>query len=321
MTLGAGARERAQDIYRRLAECEAAVHGIAVQDVHFHELADWDSLVDIVGAATLIDALGPVHWSVASLPLGSGMVRTAHGPLPVPAPATARLLRDFVVHDDGIAGERVTPTGAAILAHLAPAAGRAGLRARVGATGIGAGTRELHGCANVLRLLAFHAGPAGREAALHTDTVGVLELDIDDQTPEELSTALDQLRSHPDVIDVVSRVASGKKGRAVFEVRVLCAPQALGTVQAVCLTQTSSLGVRAQLLGRALLARQEQVVETAAGPLRVKLAERPGGARSAKAEHDDVRALGADQAARRRLAASAETAALAACAPPEPDEE
>ncbi|MGH6943789.1 MAG: nickel insertion protein, partial [Geminicoccaceae bacterium] len=97
-------RERALAIFALLADAEAAVHGIAVEEVHFHELADWDSLADIVGAAWLIDALGGASWSCAALPRGGGRVETRHGPLPVPAPATARLLEGFSMVDDGIAG-------------------------------------------------------------------------------------------------------------------------------------------------------------------------------------------------------------------------
>ena len=123
-------RERAIAIFTALAEAEAAVHGVPVDEVHFHEIADWDSVADIVGAAWLIEALAPATWSVGALPVGSGRIRTRHGPLTVPAPAAAHLLAGFAMHDDGVAGERVTPTGAAILRQLRPdAAPAAGLMA------------------------------------------------------------------------------------------------------------------------------------------------------------------------------------------------
>ena len=154
-------RERAIAIFTELAEAEAAVHGVAVDEVHFHELADWDSVADIVGAAWLIEALAPASWSAGALPVGSGRITTRHGPLPVPAPATARLLDGFLMHDDGIAGERVTPTGAAILRHLRPDPRLPPGAWRLTATGNGFGTRRLPGISNMLRILAYHQDGVG----------------------------------------------------------------------------------------------------------------------------------------------------------------
>jgi pyridinium-3,5-bisthiocarboxylic acid mononucleotide nickel chelatase len=313
MDISSQARAVAQDIYLRLAECEARVHGIDLQDVHFHELADWDSVVDIVGAGTLIAALGTtVQWSVGPIPLGSGLVKTAHGPLPVPAPATARLLEGFDVHDDGVPGERVTPTGAAILAHLAPTSGRVGLRAALGPSGFGLGTREFAGIANVLRVVGFvaHAAVASNaESATYTDTVAVIEFDVDDQSPEDLASGLAHLRASQGVIDVVSRQAFGKKGRHVFEVRVLCDPGKARSVEAACLTHTASLGVRSRLTARRILAREMIKVDSAEGPIDVKLSARPDGAWSAKAEHDQIASING-YAERRALSGTVEAQAV-----------
>ena len=118
--LAPAVRTRALAIFTLLAEAEGAVHGTDPAEVTFHEVGAWDSTVDIVAAAFLIEALGPARWSCGAIPLGSGRVRCAHGLLPVPAPAVVHLLRGLATHDDGIGGERVTPTGAAILKHLAP---------------------------------------------------------------------------------------------------------------------------------------------------------------------------------------------------------
>ena len=122
-----------------------------VDEVHFHEIGDWDSLMDVMAAGSIAAALEGARWSVSALPRGGGLVRTRHGLLPVPAPATARLLDGFTWRDDGIGGERVTPTGAAILRHLVGAAAARGVVGRLQGTGTGAGTRELPGQPNILR--------------------------------------------------------------------------------------------------------------------------------------------------------------------------
>ena len=128
---------RALDIFTHLAKAEAKAHGTPLENVHFHEVADWDSVADIVGAAFCIEAFPGASWSVGPIPLGGGRVQTSHGPLPVPAPATAELLKGFAVIDDGVSGERVTPTGAAILKSLAPSPNLPKRRFNLQATGPG----------------------------------------------------------------------------------------------------------------------------------------------------------------------------------------
>lgn len=309
MSITDGARRHAQGIYLRLAECESAMHGVPVADVHFHELADWDSVVDIVSAGVLIDALGTPAFSVGSVPLGGGMVRTAHGPLPVPAPATARLLEGFAVRDDGIGGERVTPTGAAILAWLAPLTRPTGWTGTLCATGMGAGQRELDGCANVLRVLGFSSDDA---PSLHREPIAELTLDVDDQTPEDLAAAVDELRAAPGVLDVMTRTGLGKKGRVAMELRVMCVPAVVDAVASACLAQTTSLGVRVQHLERRVVARSSREVQVDGRTVSVKVAERPDGTTTAKAEHDEVRATARDQRERRAIAIEAEQRALGA---------
>ena len=155
--LEARVRERAVAIFAELAWAEARVHGIAEDDVHFHELADWDSIADIVGAAWLIEAMGAPTFSAAPLPQGSGRVMSGHGPLPVPAPATALLLDGMPVLDDGIAGERVTPTGAALLRHLEVSPRLPAGAWHIAGAGIGFGAKRLSGLSNVLRALSSAA--------------------------------------------------------------------------------------------------------------------------------------------------------------------
>lgn len=293
--LAEGTAEAACAILARLAEAEAEVHGIPVARVHFHELADWDSLMDVVAAGSIAAALAGASWSVSDLPLGGGMVRTAHGLLPVPAPATARLLRGFRFRDDGIPGERVTPTGAAIIAHLAGSARPGGT---LRAAGEGAGTRELPGMPNILRALVFE-----RAEALTGDEVAVLTFDVDDMTGEEIAVAVDRLRAAPGVLDVTLAARSGKKGRPVTEFRLLARPGEEHAVGRLCLLETSTLGLRLGRERRVVLPR----TEADAGGVSSKRAVRPDGTVTAKAASDDLSGT-ATLAARRALARAAEEA-------------
>ncbi|MEM7025483.1 MAG: LarC family nickel insertion protein, partial [Pseudomonadota bacterium] len=195
-------RDGALAILGHLAEAEAKVHGRPIERVHFHELADWDSIADVVGAAFVIDALDGT-WSCAPLPVGRGRIKTSHGPLPVPAPAVALLLEGVAVIDDGIEGERVTPTGAAILRHLGAAPGLPPGSWRVRNTGIGFGTKRFQGISNALRLLRYEQTGASRI----DEQVAVLQFEIDDQNPEELAFGLDALRAADGVLDVIQQPA------------------------------------------------------------------------------------------------------------------
>jgi hypothetical protein len=289
-----------------LAEAEAAVHGVAVDDVHFHELADWDSIADVVGAAYLIDWLSPAGWSVGPLPMGGGRVDTAHGPLPVPAPATAKLLAGFEVLDDGIGGERVTPTGAAILRHLAPSRRPPAATLTLGTEGTGLGSRKLDGIANALRALGLYAGAVDGAA----ERVAVIDFEIDDQAPEDLAIGLDRLRQLPDVLDVLQVPAFGKKGRLVAGIQLLSRPEAVSTVAEACFEETTTIGLRWRIEDRIVLERRIGRTETADGQVSVKLVDRPSGARTAKAEIDDLAAAPGGRAGRDRRRLAAETKAL-----------
>ncbi|MEM7694014.1 MAG: LarC family nickel insertion protein [Pseudomonadota bacterium] len=280
---------RAQGTLRRLAEAEATVHGVPVETVHFHEIGDWDTLADAVAAAALMEAMGATTLSVAPFPLGGGRVRSAHGPLPVPAPATAHLLRGFDITDDGIPGERVTPTGAAILAEATP--GEAS--GRLVAVGAGLGTRDLSGVANLLRVLAF--APTTQGAA-----VDVIECAVDDMTGEEIGHASAHLRGLSGVLDLALTPRQGKKGRPETLFTLLVAPHAREEAITALFEETATLGVRIRREARRTLPRH---ADQAAG-IAIKRAERPGGATS-KAEADDLAPL-KTLAARRRAARTAE---------------
>ena len=296
--LPASVRRHALGILKLLAEAEAEIHSVPVDDVHFHEISDWDTQADIVGAAAMIDALDDVSWHCRPLPLGSGTIKVAHGLLPLPAPATALLLKGFAFRaDDGIPGERITPTGAAILRYL-EAAGCDAPAGKLVATGAGAGTRQLRGAPNILRVLAL------AEVTLATESILVIEFDIDDQSPEETAIALDNLRAVAGVRDVATFQGLGKKGRWVQAVRIMTEPSARDAVSEAIFSETTTLGLRLRQESRVTLRRRDVVVEGESGPVRVKLAERPTGV-TAKAESDDVaRAKGAAGRARVRKSAT-----------------
>ncbi|SEI01012.1 hypothetical protein SAMN02799636_04902 [Methylobacterium sp. 275MFSha3.1] len=304
--LAPSVRAHALGIFGHLAAAEARVHGIAVDAVAFHEVGAADSIADIVAAAHLIAALEARSWSVSALPLGSGRVRTQHGPLPVPAPATTLLLAGFATLDDGIPGERVTPTGAAILRHLCgddPGRGRP--RGILGRTGIGFGTKVLPGLSNCLRALVLEDGAASRPGRRD---LAVIAFEVDDQSSEDLATGLDRLRAEPGIVDVVQMPVIGKKGRMMARIQVLVRPESLEAAVAACFRETTTIGLRYHPVEGAVLARAARTVEHDGRSVRVKIVARPGG-RTAKAEADDARDR-AGHAARAALRREAERLAL-----------
>ena len=310
-TLETSTREHALAILALLADAEARVHGTTIDDVHFHEIGDWDSLMDVVAAGCIVAHLPGARWTASTLPLGGGTVSTVHGVLPVPAPATSLLLEGYRWRDDGIAGERVTPTGAAILRHLmspADVAARSEGGRLLGA-GAGAGTRTLAGRPNIVRALVFERTAPATAQTLDGDAVAILEFDIDDMTGEEIAHASDRLRALPGVIDVSVGTRVGKKARPTADFRILAQPAAAANVAHVCFSETSTLGLRVREERRHVLRRSEVATTRNEAAVRVKVAERPGGMRTGKAEHDDVAAdEGLDT--RRRTRASAVRQAL-----------
>jgi uncharacterized protein (TIGR00299 family) protein len=300
-------RTHALALLALLGEAEAKVHGTSRDEVHFHELADWNSLMDVVAAGCIAAQLAGATWTCSPLPLGGGRVRTAHGLLPVPAPATSALLEGYPWRDDGIDGERVTPTGAAIVRHLVPRE-RAAERCRGGrlaAIGCGAGTRSLGETPNIVRVTAFELAEAGTSNDTDTDFVTSLEFDVDDMTGEELALAADRLRSLAGVLDVSIGTRFGKKGRPLSDFRVLVHARDANAAMHACFTETSTLGVRVRDERRQVLRRRE----IRADAVTVKVADRPGGVRTGKAAHDDV-AGDASLDARRQARATAESRAL-----------
>ena len=274
-------------IFEHLADAEAQVHGIEKNLVSFHEVGAVDSIVDIVSAAFLIDGLGCCDWTCSPLPIGSGHVKCAHGMLPIPAPATAILLQGMFVLDDGVAGERVTPTGAVILKYLSPDFLPSQHKLRVGETGIGLGKKTFPGISNVLRILSYYDDqPDCNGRVANSDHILELSFDIDDQTPEDLACALDHLRKLDEVREVVQLPGIGKNGRMLSRISVLCDSQARQYVADKIFNETTTLGIRQCHYDREILYRHN-ISDRSTGNS-VKLAQRSSIEWTAKAEMDEL---------------------------------
>jgi pyridinium-3,5-bisthiocarboxylic acid mononucleotide nickel chelatase len=262
--LPAQVRATAGRIFHRLATAEAKVHGVQLDHVHFHEVGALDSIIDIVATAVCFHHLGIETAHATALPLGGGFVQTAHGTLPVPTPATAELLRGLPVHSDLGQGERVTPTGAAIIATLCSGFG-APPPFTVTAIGNGAGDRDYPDAPNILRL--FHGD---RPTSLAVDEIRVLETHIDDMNPEILGFLMDRLLA-AGALDVTFSPLQMKKNRPGVRLTVLATPAGHEALARMVLTESSAIGIRAHSATRLKLAREEALRQTSLGPVQVKV--------------------------------------------------
>ncbi len=295
--LSTGACRLALQILDFIVEAESVVHGVAFEDVVLHEAGSMDSCVDVICSAFLIDALGDASWSCDPLPSGSGSVMTEHGELPIPVPAVVHLLKECPMFDDGRTGERVTPTGAAILRAINPDFGPQRKTRILMAAGNGFGTAKFAGISNVLRLLAYES----RTHELHVERIAQLAFEVDDQSPEDLAVGLDRIREFDGVLDVIQIPAVGKKGRVTVHVQVLGVEGAVDGIAECCLRETSTLGVRYRSVSRTVAIRRlETHQHDGSGRVPVKLAQRPGSQLTAKVESDYLSAVG-DYSQRRRL--------------------
>jgi uncharacterized protein (TIGR00299 family) protein len=305
--LSPATKRHAIGIFGLLAEAEARVHGIPVANVAFHEVGAVDSIVDIVGAAFLVDTLGAERWTTSPLPLGSGQVETAHGRLPIPAPAAALLLEGFTVFDDGIPGERVTPTGAAIVRYLCQPREMQRRDGVLERSGVGLGTKRFSGISNVLRVISFQHKV--RALSGYRELL-VVEFEVDDQSAEELAAGLDRIRNDTAVFDVIQIPAIGKKGRQTSHIKILADPTKQEHVVALCFQQTTTIGLRFHTSEAVALPRQTESVQIGDRNVRVKIVRRPGIGATAKAEADDLLLAGEGYNARAELKTKAEAQAL-----------
>jgi uncharacterized protein (TIGR00299 family) protein len=289
--------EAALAVFRRLAEAEARVHGVAAGDVHFHEVGALDAIVDIVGCATALDLLEVGSVTFSPLRVGSGEVRAAHGLLPVPVPAVVELTRGFPVVRTDIEGEILTPTGAAILTALGrPAAGEAIVTEDVG---VGAGSRELAGRPNVLRVIvgraAARAHPPRAGAAASSqdlpweeDEVVVLETNLDDMSPEVLPRVLEKALA-AGARDAFLTPLLMKKGRPAHLLTILVEPAKAEVLAQLVLRETSTFGLRRHTCSRWMLRREIREMESPWGPIRVKIGHLGGGQLRITPEYESCR--------------------------------
>jgi uncharacterized protein (TIGR00299 family) protein len=278
-------------IFERLARAEAAIHGTSVAEVHFHEVGGLDAIADIVGAAAAITWLDPRSVSASALPLGSGAVETAHGILPVPAPATVELLRGVpVVPGPEGSGELTTPTGAVLITTLADSYGPPPAM-RLLAQGFGAGSRELPGRPNVLRVLAGHPIEGlepGEDATASPPAWIEASANIDDMNPELGPWVLERLLSLG-ARDAWLEPIVMKKGRAALKLGFLCLREDLERLAACLLEESTTLGLRFHSVDRIELAHHSVTVSTPHGEVRVKLGGDPSHPTTMAPEHEDCR--------------------------------
>lgn len=271
------------DVLGRLASAEASIHGTEPEDVHFHEIGAVDTLVDVVGTVTLLGHLGAGRIVCSPLPIGHGSVKSAHGTLPLPAPATVAVLAGAPIYGVPIAGETATPTGAALVAALADAWGPIPPMT-LERVGYGAGTADFPERANLVRVM-LGQGPRAAPADAITEVV-LLETNLDDLNPELIPDAMEQCFA-AGALDVWTAPVTMKKGRPGFVFSTLARPDKQAAVAEAMLRHTSALGVRALAARRYELDRQELTVSVAGREVRVKLGRLDGEIVNIAPEHDD----------------------------------
>jgi pyridinium-3,5-bisthiocarboxylic acid mononucleotide nickel chelatase len=311
------AKRIAQRAFELLAHAEAKIHGIAPEEVHFHEVGAVDTIADIVcaavGAAWLAASEGIVEWRATAVNTGSGFVNCAHGRYPVPAPATAELLHGIPVYAAGPAMELTTPTGAAMLRALdckfdadhpiAPVT--------VTAAGYGAGNRNPEGFPNVLRLsIGVASAGAPQPRAFSADRVVVLECALDDATPQIVAHAMELALEHG-ALDAMAAPVTMKKGRLGTLLTVLCRPQDEAALEKLLFRETTTLGIRRRDEERVILDREFVTVDTAYGKIRVKIASAGGETLNAMPEYEDCRRAAREHGVPLRTAVEAALAAYA----------
>jgi hypothetical protein len=279
--LPATVKSKAEQVFRVLGEAEAAVHGVDIEKVHFHEVGAVDSICDIAGICLALELLGIERILCSPINVGSGTVETEHGILPVPAPATAKLLQGKPIYSRGPALELTTPTGAAVVTALSAGFG-AMLPMRVQSIGYGAGDHDFAEHANVVRVMIGQAS-----GAAESTTVTVIEANIDDASPQLIGYAM-ELMLDAGALDALVLPAQMKKGRPGVQIQVITEEDKREELVAILFRETTTLGIRFHTAERRVMAREFHEVQTPHGIVRVK-----AGANGFQPEYEDARRIAA----------------------------
>jgi pyridinium-3,5-bisthiocarboxylic acid mononucleotide nickel chelatase len=291
-SISEGAKKTAIAIFEALGRAEAKIHDTSIESVHFHEVGAVDAMVDIVCAAVGAEALDVDQIICSPLNVGGGMVKCAHGTFPVPAPATVELLKDAPVYSSGLQAELVTPTGAAIVKMLVSRFA-AFPEMKIEKSGYGAGSRDFPGHPNVVRLTIGEAASNALAAKTASETITVLEANLDDLNPQVFGYVMDRLFEEG-ALDAFGMPVQMKKNRPGTLLTVLCKPEDAGNLTQLIFTETTTLGVRRRDEMRQTLARRWEKVQTQWGEIRVKIASMNGTVTNYAPEYEDCRRIAAE---------------------------
>jgi hypothetical protein len=285
------AKEKALKIFRRLAEVEGKLHNLPPADVHFHEVGAVDAIIDIVGACLGLEILEISELVCSPLNVGGGRVETQHGSLPVPAPATAELLKDIPIYSSGVEGELVTPTGAAIVSTLATSFGPMPSM-KVAHIGYGAGEKDFPKHPNLARLFLGEKiqVATAQPGAAGDELVSVLEADLDDMNPQLYGYFVERALA-AGALDVTCSPVQMKKNRPGLRATILAKPEHSDALAQIVFEQTTTLGLRIHEARRKVLERELVEVETPYGLVRMKVAKRDGKVVNAAPEYEDCQRL------------------------------
>ena len=290
-TLSETVRRSAAAIFRKLGEAEASVHDVPLEEIHFHEVGAIDAIVDMVGACIGFEALGIQRFACSPLNVGGGTAKMAHGILPVPAPATAKLLQGKPTYSNGVQRELVTPTGAAIVATLCDHFGPQPAMS-VSAIGYGAGSADLEGQPNVVRIMIGEA--AERVVPGFDEEISVIEANLDDMNPQIYGYFLEKALA-AGALDVYTTPVQMKKNRPGTLLTVLCKPQDSNTLISLIFAETTTFGARTYTAQRRTLPRESVNVHTQFGDVRIKLSRVNGRILHVAPEFEDCRKLAVEK--------------------------
>ena len=305
------AATQAVKIFTHLAEVEGKLHDVSPNKVHFHEVGAVDAVLDIVGACVGLELLEVSELICSPLNVGSGGVHAAHGTLPVPAPATAELMKEIPVYSSGVEGELVTPTGAALVAALATRFGPLPPM-KIAKIGYGAGAKDFPDHPNIARLFVGEAveSVVGRAGLPGDELVSVSEANIDDMSPQLYGYFLEKALA-AGALDVTCTSVQMKKNRPGLTVSIICEPDRVDPLSEILFEQTTTIGVRIYEARRKVLEREHVTAETTYGPVQVKVARRHGKVVNAAPEFEDCQRLATEKSVPlKQVIAAAEAAYL-----------